>query len=334
MKALVLAPFSDEGLDRLRKVVDAVAYEPWTETAKLWDPNKLAERVRDEDIGVLIVEADFLLEPIFAVPNLKIAGACRNAPNQVDANAATKHGVPVLNAPGRNNVAVAELAIGLMFAVARRIPQADVYVSGAQWTNPLVDYERFRGRELAGSTIGVIGLGQIGREVARRAAALGAHVVGSDPFVTPEQAQELGIRLLPLPDLLREADFITLHTVSTPETEKMIDGAALDLMKPGSYVISTGAGKAVDLDALAERLRSGHIAGAGVDVFPGHLIATDHPLLGIENAILTPHMGGATRETVARHSEMMVSDVERFLRGEPLRYAINPEALSTALHGR
>lgn len=332
MKALVLAPFSEEGLERLRKAVDVVDYEPWTETARLWDQNKLAERIRDEDIGVLIVEADFLFEPVFAVPNLKIAGACRNSPNQVDAAAATKHGVPVLNAPGRNNDAVAELAIGLMFALCRHIPQANAFVSGAQWTNPLVDYERFRGRELTGSTVGIVGLGQIGREVAKRVEALGARVIAHDPYVTDAQAKEAGVRVVALEALLREADFVTLHTPQTPEAENLIDGAALDLMKPASYLISTGAAKAVDLDALAERLRDGRIAGAGLDVFPGHMIKTDHPLLGIENAILTPHMGGATRETVDRHSTMMVDDIERFLRGEPLRYAINAEAL--APHGR
>jgi len=326
MKALILAPFAEEALERLRQHV-AVDYEPWTKTQRLWDPNKLAERIRDEDIGILIVEADFLFEPVFAVPNLKIAGACRNAPNQVDAAAATKHGVPVLNAPGRNNVAVAELAIGLMFALCRHIPQANAFVSGAQWTNPLADYERFRGRELTGSTVGIVGLGQIGREVAKRVEALGARVIASDPYAKDAR----GIRVVPLETLLREADFVTLHTPQTPEAELLIDGAALDLMKPAAFLISTGAAKAIDLDALAERLREGRIAGAGLDVFPGHMIKTDHPLLGIENAILTPHMGGATRETVERHSTMMVDDIERFLRGEPLRYAINAETLAT--HG-
>lgn len=322
MKALILAPFSEDALESLRRHVE-VAYEPWTETKKLWDPNKLAERIRDEDIGILIVEADFLFEPVFAVPNLKIAGACRNAPNQVDPAAATKHGVPVLNAPGRNNVAVAELAIGLMFALARHIPQANEFVSAGNWTNPIADYEQFRGRELAGSTVGVVGLGQIGREVAKRAECLGATAIASDPYVTETGS----IRVVPLEMLLREADFVTLHTPSTPETEGLIDAKALDLLKPGAYIISTGAAKAIDLDALAERLRDGRIAGAGLDVFPGHMIKTDHPLLGLPNAILTPHMGGATRETVERHSRMMVEDIERFLRGERPRLVINPDAL-------
>jgi D-3-phosphoglycerate dehydrogenase len=159
--------------------------------------------------------------------------------------------------------------------------------------------------------------------VANRPACLGATAIGSDPYVTDAGS----VRVVPLETLLREADFVTLHTPATPETEGLIDAKALDLMKPGAYLISTGAAKAVDLDTLAERLRGGRIAGAGLDVFPGHMIKTDHPLLGLPNAILAPHMGGATRETVARHSRMMVEDIERFLRGERPQLVINPDAL-------
>jgi D-3-phosphoglycerate dehydrogenase len=333
MKALILAPFSERALRRLRERME-VAYEPWTETQRLWDPGKLAERLRAEDVGVLIVEADFLLDPVFAVPNLKIAGACRNAPNQVDAAAATKHRVPVLNAPGRNNVAVAELAIGLMFALCRHVTRADAFVSAGRWTNPLADYERFRGRELSGSTVGVIGLGQIGREVAKRVSCLAARVLGADPFVTAARAKRAGVRLVSLRELLKRSDFVTLHTPATKETERMINRETLALMKPSAYLISTGAGHAVDLDALTEALRDGTIAGAGLDVFPGHLAPPSHPLLPLENAVLTPHMGGATRETVERHSQMMVDDIERFLRGERPRRLINPEVLSITAHAR
>jgi D-3-phosphoglycerate dehydrogenase len=221
-----------------------------------------------------------------------------------------------------------------MFALCRYVVAADAYVSGASWTNPLADYERFRGREIRGSTVGIVGLGQIGREVAQRALCLGARVLATDPFVTPAKASKLDVRLVSLKQLLTRSDFVTLHTGASKQTERMINQETLALMKPAAYLISTGAGNAVDLDALAEALRDGVIAGAGLDVFPGHLAPPAHPLLQLENAILTPHMGGATRETVERHSKMMVDDIERFLRGQRPRSVINPEALKIAAHGR
>ncbi|MDZ4279019.1 MAG: 3-phosphoglycerate dehydrogenase, partial [Dehalococcoidia bacterium] len=148
MKALILAPFSDGWLERLRRRLEVV-YEPWIETRKLQDPRKLAARLRDEDFAIVVVEADFLFEEVFAVPNLKLAAVCRKATNQIDLNAATRHSVPVIHTPGRNAVGVAELAIGLMIALARQIPRAHDYVSGGRWDDPMYPYINIRGRELA-----------------------------------------------------------------------------------------------------------------------------------------------------------------------------------------
>jgi D-3-phosphoglycerate dehydrogenase len=322
MKALVLAPFSDEGLARLRKTL-TVAYEPWTQTKRLHAPPELAERLRKERITAVVVEADFLTADAFASPHLRVAGACRNAVTQVDLKAATEHGIPVLHAPARNNIAVAELAVSMMLALARHLPAAHNFVAGGRWTNPVLDYEQFRGREVAGSVVGIIGLGQIGREVAIRCRALGARVVGCDPFVKRELATRAGARLVSLDKLLEQADFVTLHTVAV--SEPILDGAALDKLRPTAYVINTGAPNAVDYDALAERLRSRTLAGAALDVFPGFMLRPESPLLALDNVILTPHIGGATAETVARHSTMMVEDIERVLQGGRARRLANPD---------
>ena len=325
MKGLILAPFSESALERLRGRVD-VTYEPWTETKRVNNPQQLAERLRDEAFGIVIVEADFLIEAAFAAPSLRLAGACRNAVTQVDLKAATARGIPVLHAPARNNIAVAELAIGLMLSLARKVPRAHAYVSSGGWTNPLESYEDFRGREIAGSTVGIVGLGQIGREVAKRARCLGARVIAHDPYVSASKAKAAGARLVSLPSLLRRADFVTLHT-SQMKGEPVIDAKALDLMKPGAYLINAGAPGALDYEPLAERLATRRIAGAGLDVYPGFVLAADSPLMRLDNVILIPHMGGGTAETVDRHSKMMTDDIERFLRGERPRRLANPNVL-------
>jgi D-3-phosphoglycerate dehydrogenase len=330
-KALVLAPFSPDALDRLR-VTTNVTYEPWTETKRLHNPQELAERIRNERVAAIVVEADFLVTEAFQSPYLRVAGACRNAVTQVDLKTATERGIPVLNAPGRNNVAVAELAIGFMFALARHVRAANTFVSGGQWTNPVLDYEQFRGREIARSTVGIIGLGQIGREVAQRARCLGAKVIAHDPFVSREKAVGAGARLVSLRALLAKADFVTLHT--TAMETPILDAAALDQLRPAAYVINTGAPAAVDYDALAERLRTNRIAGAALDVFPGFIPRAESPILGLDNVILTPHIGGATEETVERHSRMMVEDIERVLRGERPRRVANLAVLKSFPRGR
>ena len=332
MKALILAPFDERYLERLRGQLD-VAHEDWTKSRTLQNPTKLAARLRDERIAVLIVEADFLTAEVFAAPGLRLAGVCRNALNLIDLDAATAHGIPVLNTPGRNAVAVAELTLAMMLSLPRNIPAAHRYVADGGWTDPIDPYVTFRGRELAGSTVGIVGLGGIGVEVAKRVQCLGARVIAFDPFVKERRAKALGVRVVSLPQLLKRADFVSLHTTQTPETEHMIDGDALDLMKPGAYLVSIGAANIIDEAALAERLRSRRIAGAALDVFRGHMISKTSPLLGLDNVILTPHLGGATPETTTRQSRMITEDIERFLRGERPRRVANPEALEKASRG-
>lgn len=325
MRALILAPFSERALQRLQRAID-VTYESWLDTRRLWDPEELGQRLFREGFDALVVEADFVFEETFeAAPNLRFVGVCRNALNQVDLDAATRRGVLVVHAPSRNAVAVAELTLGLMFSLLRGIPAADAFVKNGEWRDPAEAYRRWRGRELAGSVVGVVGLGRIGSEVARRCAALGARVIASDPYVSPVRANAAGARLVPLSVLLRRADVVTVHA-SAPNGP-IIDREGLARMKPGSFLINTGAAGALDYGALAEALESGHIGGAGLDVFEGHPLPPGSPLVKLPNVVLTPHIGGATRETVERHSNMIAADLERVLRGARPKYLANPEAL-------
>ena len=332
-KALILAPFDDGYLSRLREAGVRAAYEPWTASGRLQNPSALAARLRDEAIEIVVVEADFLTADAFAAPRLRLAAVCRNGLNLVDVNAATERGIPIIYTPTRNTIAVAEHAIALMLSISRQSYAARDYVVAGEWTNPMDAYTRFQGREVNGSTVAVIGLGNIGGEVAKRAQALGAKVLGYDPFVSKERARDLGVRLAKLPALLGEADFVTLHT-SLSSKEQVLDAVALDMMKRSAYVINTGAHQALDYDALAERLRDGRLAGAALDVFPGFVLAPGSPLRGLDNVIMTPHIGGATKETVVRQSRTVFEDVQRYLRGARPRNVANPEAFKVTSRGR
>jgi D-3-phosphoglycerate dehydrogenase len=304
-----------------------VTYESWIDGGRIQNPSELAARVRQQQVNALVVEADFLTKDTFAAPSLKIAGVCRNALNLVDVAAATASHIPIIHTPTRNAAAVAELTVGLILSLARRIPEARDYVREKRWTDPIEPYRGLRGREVGGSTVGIVGFGKIGAEVAQRVRALGARVLAYDPFPNRRRAQRLGVRLVTLEQLLQRSDFVTLHTAQSQETKHLVNGEAFDLMQSGAYLISTGAGNIVDEHALATRLKSGALAGAALDVFDGHFVSQDSPLLDCENAILTPHIGGATPETVTRQSRMIVEDLERFSRGERPRRVANPEAL-------
>ncbi len=326
MRALILAPFSDAGLDRLRASID-ITYEPWLDTDRIYDPDELGARLAADGADILVIEADFVFEEVFAAaPCLRLVGVCRNALNHVDLDAATEAGVVVLHARGRNTNAVAEMTLGLMFALCRRLLPAHTLVSGAGWTDPVAGYRLFRAREMAGSNVGVIGFGQIGREVARKCIALDARVLVYDPFVPAAEIEALGASPVSLDPLASASDFVTLHVADTDDSAGMIGAAFLERMKPDAYLINTGAGAAVNPLALADALNAGTIAGAALDVFEGQPLPVSSPLLTARNLILTPHIAGATDETVERQSEIMASEIERFIAGQPLQYAVNVPA--------
>jgi D-3-phosphoglycerate dehydrogenase len=323
MRALILAPFSEYYLARLRGKLDVV-HESWLDTGVLQDPEELGRRLDAGNYQILIVEADFIFEEVFeAAPGLRLVGTCRNALNQIDVECATAHGVTVTHAPGRNTNAVVELTLGLMLSLARRIPAAHTFVSGGGWREPVVGYRRLRGREIAGSTVGVVGFGQIGREVARACAMLGARVIAHDPVVSAEDIRAEGVEPTALRDLLAQADFVTLHVPDADATHHMVDASFLGCMGQSAYLINTSGGSAVDPSALADALERGVIAGAALDVFEGHPLPQSSPLMVAPNLIMTPHIGGATEETIERHSRMLTEEVERFVAGEPLLHAVN-----------
>ena len=325
--ALVLAPFDAAGLDRLRAAGLAVTYESWLDTGELQDPEVLGRRLAAEGDGYVIVEADFVFEETMDLaPDLKLVGICRNALNHVDIEAATERGVLVVNTPGRNGAAVAELTVGLMLGLARRIPAADAWVHGRKWSDPSGGYAEFRGAEIQGKIVGVIGLGAIGRMVVERLSGFGAALVAADPYVDPKAAARLGVRLVSLEELLTTSDYVLVHVPAGESTYGLIDGRALGAMKRTAFLVNVSAAGVVDEAALAEALREGVIGGAALDVFDGHPLPESSPLLDLDNVILTPHIGGATRETIERQSAMITEDILRVEVGERPERLVNSEA--------
>ncbi len=247
---------------------------------------------------------------------LRVISRYGSGVDQVDLDAASRRGIVVTNTPGANRIAVAELTIGLMFALARNIPQVVTASRANEW-------KRTVGFELSGKSLGIIGLGMIGREVAVRAQALGMTVLGYDPLVASDIA---GIRQVELPTLLSEAHIVTLHCAATRETENLINAERLTQMRDGAYLINTARGALVNEDDLLLALKNGKLAGAAADALRNDP-PTASPLLALENFMYTPHIGATTQESVQRMSLMAAQNLVAVLRGEPCPNIINPQAL-------
>ena len=320
-RALVTSPLRGPGFEKLQSLLDVV-YDPWIDQRplRIYNAEQLAARVAEVDATVLIVETDSVKGPVLDFPLVAI-GSTRGDPNNVDIAAATAKGIPVINAPGRNADAVAEMAVALLFALNRHVVFADADVrSGQIYRDGLIPYQRFRSWELAGRTAGLVGLGAVGRALKWRLEGLGLRVISYDPY-NPEATHSLD-------DLLAEADVISMHAPVTPGTTAMIGPAQFAAMKDGAVYINTARAQLHDHQALIAALQSGRLAGAALDHFEGENLAIDDPLVGMDNVVLAPHIGGATWDTEARQSTMIADDVERILAGDRPVHAVNPEVLS------
>jgi D-3-phosphoglycerate dehydrogenase / 2-oxoglutarate reductase len=320
-RALVLAPMRGPGFERLREICDVV-YDPFLDhrPLKLHSEDELVARLRAEGATVLIAEADRVAGAVLAEP-LAVVGSTRGDPTNVDVAAATARGIPVLNAPGRNADAVAELTIALLLAVTRHVVHADREVrAGQMYRDGVIPYQRFRAWQLAGRTLGLVGLGAIGRAVAWRAEGLGMRVVSYDPYAPDATHRDLSA-------LLAEADVVSMHAPVTPETAGMMGPAQLALMREGAVYLNLARAQLHDTDALVAALQSGHLGGAGLDHFASEYLAPDHPLCALDNVVLSPHIGGATYDTEVNHARIVVADIERVLRGERPEHCVNPEVL-------
>lgn len=326
-RVLSLVELDVDELRRLEAVAD-VEERPWTRTLALADPDALAEELNAKRVVGLFIEADFVVEETLrAAPELGFVGICRGDSGHVDIEAATRAGVVVTHSPGRNAEAVAELTIAMMLALLRGIPDAGAYVRERRWDDPVTAYVEMRGSELGRQVVGIVGLGRIGRQTARLASAFGARVLATDPALNDEQIRTAGYEPASFQGLLANSTMLAVHCPSVDSTRGMIDAAALARMPRGArLVVTTGEG-VVREDDVAAALHSGRLAGAAFDVFDTHPIRPDNPLLDAPNALLLPHIGGATDATVQRYSAMVVDDFLAFLKGRRPPRIVNPEVL-------
>ncbi len=315
MKILVVEPLAAEGLTLLRQHHDV--------DEKLGLP-------RDEIIAIvggydaLVVRSQVKVdaEMIAAGTRLVVVGRAGVGVDNVDLEAATRAGITVVNAPTGNTIAAAELTIALLFGLARKIAAADASMRRGEWKR-----SQFTGHELRGKTLGIVGLGKIGQAIAMRARAMQMTVIGSDPFVTPEQAAKMGVELVSFEEVVTRADAITVHVPKTKATTGLINKAVMERMKPGVLLLNVARGGVIDEADLADALRAGHVGGAGIDVYTAEP-PTGNPLLEAPNTLLTPHLGASTEEAQVAVSEEVAEQIVDILDGRPALYAVNAPLLT------
>src|SRR2546421_6516166 len=286
--------------------------------------DELAEALREADGLVVRSETKVTAGLLEGLARLRVIGRAGVGVDNIDVAAATARGIIVMNAPDGNTMTTAEHTLALLLALARRVPQADASLRAGRW-----ERKKFVGVELRGKTLGVVGLGRIGRVVAHRALAFGMRVVAHDPFIAPEQAQEFELELLPLAEVCARADFLTVHTPLTSETRGIIGARELAQMKPDARVINCARGGLVDERALYAALKEGRIAGAALDVFEQEPPPADNPLLQLEEVITTPHLGASTREAQEGVALTVAEQMRDYFLTGALRGAVNVPALGT-----
>jgi D-3-phosphoglycerate dehydrogenase len=293
-----------------------------------WDvvvsnPKEYAAHLADCEVLFVRSAVKVTKDVLAQAPKLKVIGRAGVGVDNVDLPAATAAGVLVMNTPGGNAVSVAEHTLALMLAMARSIPQASVSTKAGKW-----EKKKLMGRELRGKTLGVLGLGSIGREVVLRARAFEMRVLAADPYVSSQTAADLGVELVSADELLAASDYITLHTALTPETRGLLNREAFAKMKPGVRVVNCARGELIDAEALKEAIESGKVAGAALDVFSPEPPAPDLPLLGLEQLIATPHIGGSTEEAQEIVGVRIVAQVIEYLNNGVVINAVNMPAMS------
>lgn len=285
-------------------------------------PDGLPAALADADALVVrsaVQVDDALMEK---APKLRVIGRAGVGVDNIDAEAATRRGIVVMNTPGANAVAVAELTIGLMLAMARKVSAANNSMHAGKW-----EKKSLQGSELRGKTLGILGLGRIGLEVAKRARGFGLEIIGSDPFVSAAVARENGIRLVTLEELFAGSDYLTLHVGLTPQTHGIINAKTLAATKKGVRIINCARGELVDDAALADALKSGQVAGAALDVFTVEP-PKDSPYAALDNVILTPHIAGSTGEAQEAVGIQIARQVREYLKLGVVQNAVNLPSLS------
>src|SRR5688572_11715826 len=303
--------------------LDLLRAEGWTVDARSGRPfEQLSNDIADAD-ALVVRSATKVTRPLIeAAPTLRAIARAGTGVDNVDVPAASARGIVVMNAPGANSISVAELAMAYVLALARHLPAADAAMKQGKW-----EKKKFLGEEIQEKTLGLVGLGRIGQEVARRAAAFDMHVVAHDPFITEQVAADLGVELVSIDDLFARADYVSLHLPSTPQTKNFLNAERLRRAKRGIRIVNTARGDLIDEAALADAIESGHVAGAGLDVFTKEP-TIDHRLQMLPQVIATPHIAASTREGQELVGVETATALRDFLKDGIIRNAVNFPSVS------
>jgi D-3-phosphoglycerate dehydrogenase len=335
MKAYITAEFSTEALEELKSILnDDIVYESWRDTGNLYFKDEdLIKRIKEIGAEILICEGDNVKRSVIEQSDLKIIGSTRGDPNNVDLEAATEKGIPVLFAPNRNTISVAELTVGLILALARKLHTVDRILHSEKdfEVNDFEDYVKyynlFKGFELHGKTVGIIGLGRIGFNVAKLLVPFKVKFLVYDPYVDTSRLNAINGESVNLDELLSNSDIITLHCPPSDETDNMIGEDQIGLMKESALFINLARASIVDEFALLDALKEKRITGAALDVFSIEPVDQDNEFLELENVIVTPHIGGDTFDTNHRHSMLMVNGIKQILNHQIPFNVKNPDVL-------
>ncbi len=322
MKILVTDPIAEPGLDQLREAGHVV------ETAYDVEDDALLSAVTDANALIVRSGTEITAEVFDAASDLVIVGRAGIGVDNIDIDAATEYGVIVANAPEGNVRAAAEHTVAMTFAAARSIPQAHTRLKAGDWAKG--DY---LGTELNGATLGIVGFGRVGQEVAKKLDSLGMDLVAYDPYISAERAANLGAELVELDECLARADVLTLHTPLTPETENLISTEELDKLGEG-YLVNCARGGVVDERALATAVEDGTLAGAAIDVFANEPLSPDSPLLTVDNVVVTPHLGASTHAAQENVATDIAAQVLAAFRGEPVMNALNAPSMDASAFPR
>jgi len=284
--------------------------------------NGLAAELADADALVVRSAVQVDAKLLESAPKLRVIGRAGVGVDNIDTDAATHRGIVVMNTPGANAVAVAELALGLMITMARQIPKANATMHAGKW-----EKKSLQGTELRGKTLGILGLGRIGLEVARRAYGFGMEIIGYDPFVAPVIARENNVALVSIDELFKQSNYLTLHVGLTPQTEGIINATSIAIMKKGVRIVNCARGELIVDAALVEGLKSGQVGGAALDVFTQEPLK-DSPYFDIENAFLSPHIAGSTDEAQEAIGIQLAMQVREYLKLGVAQNAVNLPSLS------
>src|SRR6202162_2200080 len=320
MKVIVADKISARGVQLLKE-------QPGWKVVLTTKDNLVAE-IADAQALIVRSATKVTSELLDKAPNLRCVGRAGVGVDNIDLEAATKRGIIVMSTPGGNAVSVAEHTFALMLSLARQVPRLDKAFHEGRW-----EKSSAAGMEMSGKTLGLIGLGRIGSEVAMRAEAFDMRVLGYDPYISEAAAKEFSVELVPLDRLLAESDFVSLHTALSPATQNLINAESLAKMKKGAYIINASRGELIEEAALADALKSGHIGGAGLDVFAVEP-PKNSPLVGLPNVIATPHIAGSTTEAQEEVGTQVAVQVKDYLAEGIIRNAVNLPVLSAEQYRR